>query len=56
MDLTEQQKQISPFQSFWDNLKKSKKQVESWQQQPLSEEKIVEEMKARKQYKEGNCF
>ena len=55
MELTEQQKQVSNSQEFWEMQEKAKKYQESLP--PYSTEQVIEEMKARNQYKEtGEIF
>lgn len=54
MKLTEQQKQISPSQDFWENMERSKVYQESLP--PATLEQVIKEMKARGQYKPGKVF
>lgn len=50
MKLTEAQKKVSTSPAFWENIERSKKQVEYWQKHPLSLEEIDEMMARRKDF------
>ena len=47
MKLTEEQKKISTSQKFWEAQEEAKKQIELWQQQPLSQEEFDAMMESR---------
>ena len=50
MKLTEEQKKITPSQKFWEMQEKGKKQVELWQQQPMTLEEVNQMMAERKAF------
>ena len=54
MKLTEEQKKITPSQKFWENMERSKKQVELWQQQPMTLEEANQMMEERKAFLKKN--
>ena len=54
MKLTEEQKKITPSQKFWEMQEKSKKQVELWQQQPMTLEEANQMMEGRGAFKKKN--
>ena len=54
MKLTEEQKKITPSQKFWEMQEKGKKQVELWQQQPMTLEEVNQMMEGREAFKKKN--
>lgn len=54
MKLTEEQKKITPSQKFWEMQEKGKKQVELWQQQPMTLEEVNQMMAERKAFLQKN--
>ena len=53
MELTPEQKKISPSIEFWEMQERGKKQVERWKKQPISSEEWEEELKSRKAFQES---
>jgi hypothetical protein len=53
VELTPEQKRISPSIEFWESRERKKKQVERWKKQPISPEEWEEELKSRKAFQES---
>ena len=54
MKKSEEQKKISNSQKFWEMQEEKKKQVESWQQQPMTVEEANQMMESRKAFLKKN--